>query len=505
MSKHSLAATQELATAKVMPTAGFKLQRQCACGQHTMGPECEACKGSKGLSRRKSASESTLVAVPSIVHEVMRSPGQPLDRDTRGVMETRFGHDFSRVRVHTDRRAEESARAVDAVAYTVGNDIAFDTGRYAPGTQQGRYLIAHELTHVAQQSGKPTSHVDKLSMTEPSDASELEADTVAAAVVSGFSVPSRSASRMTLARQVDAGVAPVKAPVAPPPAPAKAPVAAPSVTFGKVAVDARADRIPPTKAVDVLVTLTGVPPGGSVTIDVEGSGGANGAATLAAGASLAASGKVTVKGDTQTSPGKAGKLNLRAKLGATVVGRSAGFTVAAWPTDYTDPLDADIDTGGAVGLSVQDGWSSDGSGPITELDKVKISERVDLQSRDNPPFTVVGAISAAPAGGVTSGYLAADALTKDSHTYARAHINTAGLAAGPWRIVYGQLCIFKCARTGVVDLVMPKSGYTITHSAWRLPIVGWTHMTRKVGVGVTVEGRTATAGSGDAFSKSHSL
>jgi Domain of unknown function (DUF4157) len=471
-----------------------------------MGPECEACKRSKGLFQRKLANESPVVAVPSIVPEVLRSTGQPLDRGTRDVMEARFGHDFSRVRVHTDRRAEESARAVDAVAYTVGNDIAFDTGRYAPGTQQGQYLLAHELTHVAQQSGQPASHLDKLSMTEPSDVSELEADAVAAAVTGGVSVPSRSASGITLARQVDAGVAaPVKAPVAPPPAPAKAPVAAPSVSFGKVAVDARADRIPPTKTVDVLATLTGIPPGGSVAIDVEGSGGANGTATLTAGASLAASGKVTVKGDTQTSPGKAGKLNLRAKLGATVVGRSAGFTVAAWPTDYTDPLDADIDTGGAVGLSVQDGWSSDGSGPITELDKVKISERVDLQSRDNPPFTVVGAISAAPAGGVTSGYLAADALTKDSHTYARADINTTGLAAGPWRIVYGQLCIFKCERTGVVDLVMPKSGYTITHSAWRLPIVGWTHIARKVGVGVTVEGRTATAGSGDAFSKSHSL
>lgn len=520
MSKHSLAATQEAATTRVTPIAGITLQRQCACGQHTMGRECEACEGSKGLLQRKSAYENAAGAVPPIVDEVLRSPGQPLDRGTRDFMETRFGHDFSHVRVHTDAKAGESARALNAVAYAVGNNIAFDTGRYAPATEQGQHLLAHELTHVAQQSGHPASHSDKVSMTEPGGAGELEANAVAAAVTSGGSVPPRTASGMTLARQVDAGVAdagphdaapiagvaaPVKAPVASPAAPAKGPVVAPSVTFGTVAVDARANRIPPTKTVDVPVSVTGIPPGGSATIDVEGSGGANGTATLTAGASLAASGKVTVKGGTQSSPGNAGKLNLRAQLGATVVGRSAGFTVAAWPINFTDTLDADFDAGGAVGLSVKDGWSSDGSGPITELDEVEITERVDLQSRDNPPFSVIGAISAAPAGGVTSGYLAANALTTDTHTYGKTDIKTAGLAAGPWTIVYGQLSLFKCKRTGVVDRVMPASGLKITHLAWQLPIVGWSHMAHKSGAGVTVEARTATAATCDAFSKLHTL
>ena len=510
MSKHSLAAMREVATANVTPVAGFKLQRQCACGQHTMGRECATCNGSKASLQRKPANENAVGAVPPIVDDVLRSPGQPLDPGTRDFMETRFGHDFSRVRVHTDPKAGESARAVDAVAYTVGNSIVFDSGRYAPATPQGQYLLAHELTHVAQQSGQPAPHIDKLSMTEPGDASEREADAVAAAVIGGETVPSHNASGMTLARQPDAGVAvPPKAPVAPPPvpakAPAKAPVAPPSVTFGKVAIDARADRIPPTKTVDVAVTLSGIPPGGSVAIDVEGSGGANGTATLTAGASLAASGKVTVKGVTQTGAGNKGKLNLRAQLGATVVGRSGGFTVAAWPIDFTDTLAADFDAGGAVGLSVKDGWSSDGSGPITELDQVEITERVDVQSRDNPPFTVIGAISAAPAGGVTSGYLAANALTTDTHTYGKADIKTARLAAGPWNIVYGQLSLFKCKRTGVVDLVMPASGLTITHMAWNLAIVGWSHMAHKAGAGVTVEGRKATAATCDAFSKLHTL
>ena len=68
-------------------------------------------------------------------------------------MEQRFGHDFSRVRVHSGAAAEQSARDVNANAYTVGHNIVFGAGRFAPGTHEGRRLIAHELTHVVQQSG----------------------------------------------------------------------------------------------------------------------------------------------------------------------------------------------------------------------------------------------------------------------------------------------------------------------------------------------------------------
>jgi hypothetical protein len=85
------------------------------------------------------------------VHETVRSPGRPLDPVARRELETRFGHDFSRVRVHTDERAAESARAVDALAYTVGQEIVFEEGQYAPSTASGRALLAHELAHVVQQ------------------------------------------------------------------------------------------------------------------------------------------------------------------------------------------------------------------------------------------------------------------------------------------------------------------------------------------------------------------
>lgn len=86
-----------------------------------------------------------------IVDEVLRSPGNPLGSTTRVFMEARFGHDFSRVRVRTDARAAESARAVEALAYTVGRDVVFAAGQYAPETSTGQKVLAHELSHVVQQ------------------------------------------------------------------------------------------------------------------------------------------------------------------------------------------------------------------------------------------------------------------------------------------------------------------------------------------------------------------
>lgn len=78
--------------------------------------------------------------------------GEPLDAQTRGFMEPRFGHSFERVRIHADGEAAASARSVGALAYTVGRDIVFGPGAYAPKTGGGQRLIAHELTHVLQQS-----------------------------------------------------------------------------------------------------------------------------------------------------------------------------------------------------------------------------------------------------------------------------------------------------------------------------------------------------------------
>ena len=91
-------------------------------------------------------------AAPASVDQALASPGRPLEPTLRQDMEQRFGYDFSRVRVHSAAAAEQSAVDVNARAYTVGHDIVFGAGVFTPGTHQGRRLIAHELTHVVQQS-----------------------------------------------------------------------------------------------------------------------------------------------------------------------------------------------------------------------------------------------------------------------------------------------------------------------------------------------------------------
>ena len=92
--------------------------------------------------------------LPAVVQEAIGSPGQPLDAQTRAFMQSRFGNDFAHVRVHTGDKAAASARSVSAAAYTLGSDIVFASGKYAPHTTSGRRLIAHEIAHVVQQ-GRP--------------------------------------------------------------------------------------------------------------------------------------------------------------------------------------------------------------------------------------------------------------------------------------------------------------------------------------------------------------
>lgn len=116
---------------------------------------------------------------PPIVSEVLASPGRPIERAASTDMERRFRHDFSKVRVHTDAKAVSSARAVDALAYTVGNDIVFDSGQYEPRSPQGRGLLAHELSHVIQQ-GPLTSGPASLMLGPPDDVLEQLADQAAA-------------------------------------------------------------------------------------------------------------------------------------------------------------------------------------------------------------------------------------------------------------------------------------------------------------------------------------
>ena len=185
------------------PAPRGPLQRKCACGNHNRGGgECVACSTKNvGLQRKlmiggsndpleqeadraveqvlattmraavggarpsihRHASQPTgqLDAAPDSVDQVLANPGRPLEPALRLDMEQRFGHDFSRVRVHSGAAAEQSARDVSAHAYTVGQNIVFGAGRLAPGMQEGRRLLAHELAHVVQQSDADGRRADQ--------------------------------------------------------------------------------------------------------------------------------------------------------------------------------------------------------------------------------------------------------------------------------------------------------------------------------------------------------
>ncbi|WP_157202532.1 DUF4157 domain-containing protein [Calidithermus chliarophilus] len=113
--------------------------------------------------------------VPAVVHEVLSSPGEPLEPATRRLMEPRFGHDFGRVRVHADACAARSAEAVEARAYAAGPHLVFGPGEYAPRTPRGRALLAHELTHVVQQRAVGAHAASSLRLGDPSHPAEREA------------------------------------------------------------------------------------------------------------------------------------------------------------------------------------------------------------------------------------------------------------------------------------------------------------------------------------------
>ncbi|MBV9790677.1 MAG: DUF4157 domain-containing protein [Chloroflexi bacterium] len=178
-------------------------QRRCACGG-IVGPdgECAACRAKRLAAEQKQRSRQTPAGPPPIVQDVLRSPGQPLDPQTRAAVEPKFGHsfgsigvhaasdqiqtsltvggahtpheqqaqqvaeqvtqpgsspadgaryDFGAVRVHTGDRAASAARSLNADAFTYGRHIVFGAGQYAPSTSRGQRLLAHELTHVVQQ------------------------------------------------------------------------------------------------------------------------------------------------------------------------------------------------------------------------------------------------------------------------------------------------------------------------------------------------------------------
>lgn len=185
-----------------MPELQLQIQRACACGGAC--PKCQTEQpGQEDVrlqTKRVQASDAGETAVPSIVHEVLVAPGRALDPATRGFMEPRFSHDFSRVKVHSDTLAAESAQAVGAKAYTVGRDIVFGAHQYAPSTDAGQKLLAHELIHVLQQ--REASTIPRaLAVSNPGDTTERQADQMAREMTSPSSYDAEHSGKRPLVDQ----------------------------------------------------------------------------------------------------------------------------------------------------------------------------------------------------------------------------------------------------------------------------------------------------------------
>ena len=176
----------------ITPVRSAMLQRACACGAVPgTGGKCDDCnkKDKQAVVQRASNGGPQPSGIPPVVNQALGSAGRPMDRSTQDFMGSRFGHDFSQVRIHDDSLAADSARAVNAKAYTVGQDVFFGSGQYLPGTQSGNSLLAHELAHTMQQSGVQHSK-ENVAFTHDSqyDHLEREADSAAHSALNGSAV-----------------------------------------------------------------------------------------------------------------------------------------------------------------------------------------------------------------------------------------------------------------------------------------------------------------------------
>jgi Domain of unknown function (DUF4157) len=172
------------------------LQRKCSCGQHTASGECEECKkkkesGESGdpLLRRSAFSRNPVGEVPPSVHNAIRYQGRPLDQSIRTRLESSFQCELSRVRVHSDESAAQAATAINARAFTLGQNIWFGRNEFAPHSAGGFHLLAHEVAHTIQQGKQSPTVQRSLAIGSVDDPSEAAADRAADAAIASSSVP----------------------------------------------------------------------------------------------------------------------------------------------------------------------------------------------------------------------------------------------------------------------------------------------------------------------------
>lgn len=176
------------------------VQRKCA--------SCEEEEKEHAQRKESGVSPSNGVPAPPLVHSVLSSNGRPMDADSQHFMESRFGQDFSQVRIHTDGQAAKSAASIQAKAYTSGRNIVFGSGEYQPETDGGKRLLAHELVHVVQQGNGISNAVQRQSTSQATASSE---QAPAQTTTSGTATPAEGATPANYTSPQARGTAPRRA------------------------------------------------------------------------------------------------------------------------------------------------------------------------------------------------------------------------------------------------------------------------------------------------------
>ena len=192
-----LATTPHLSVSREVQEADPQMLQAAATGRS------EAMNVGSLLNLQRLAGNSSVSSMltdeePSPVREVVGSGGgSPLESSTRTYMESRLGHDFGDVRIHTGSKADASAKSINAQAYTVGSNVVFQTGKFAPETPSGLHTLAHELTHVVQQRSGPvagTPVAGGIRLSDPSDPFEQAAERSAATAMTAEPVAAAASS-----------------------------------------------------------------------------------------------------------------------------------------------------------------------------------------------------------------------------------------------------------------------------------------------------------------------
>jgi|GEM_PF-1710701 len=429
-------------------------------------------------------------AAPELENSIQqaRGGGHALSDGIRKQIEHVLRTDFRGVKVHTDAHSDMLNHSLQARAFTTGNDIFFRRGEYDPGSSAGQELIAHELTHVVQQTGKVSKAVDQYERyainnpfqqkkdnngwerdyEEPHEESpileeDIELDRKSIQRSPGISEVSQTLIQMTTATVPGN----IKAPSTP-------------ATMG-------VDRIPPKKSYDYIVTVNDLGlTDQKVYAKIKNNNGGNGDVTINGGTSVElnnGANTLAIKGTGQTDTGKANNLALIVTQGTAELASTPGFSVAAIPQNWSVQYVSDIIESGKRGIKVLNSWESDSS-DLTDLDKVKrkeVIERLPATGNQTNEFE-----------GTPSEWRRADTGSiRDLHT-----LPSGLIQKGAGTKTTNQGFVFKDDRTNTTGVKATNSGFEIKKEVFETP--GQRVKFTKAGKTVVVNGVTYDGGAGNA-------